>query len=124
MSEEPRDRPAPPDRGGERSDRPPGPVPRSRSGMIGRRYPRTGTEPATARSALGVRLVLSLLFTPLFLGATLVFAGWARVSSAQDTPSRDALWSLALVCGVLFVLAAVDLCVVLRRRGRERGRSR
>lgn len=124
MTEHRHGRPGAWGRGDDAADRPSRPVPRSRSGMIGRRFPRTGTEPLTARSAVGVRLVLGLLFTPLFLAAALVFAGWALTSGAQDTPSRDALWSLALACGVLCVLAAVDLGVVLRRRRRERGRLR
>lgn len=106
------------------SDKPHGPVPRSRSGMVGRHWPRSGTEPITARSALGVRLVLSLVFTPLFLAAAAVFAGWASVTGERESPSRDSLWSLTQICLVLFLLAAVDLFVVLRRRRRERGSPR
>ncbi|WP_258053812.1 DUF6343 family protein, partial [Streptomyces sp. Ru72] len=50
------------------------PVPRSRSGFIGRRHERTGTEPVTARSALGLRLLLAICYTPLFIAATVLFA--------------------------------------------------
>ncbi|WP_341845868.1 hypothetical protein [Streptomyces incarnatus] len=42
------------------------PDPRSRSGAFGHRLPRTGTEPATARSAPRLRRLLSAVFLPLF----------------------------------------------------------
>lgn len=97
------------------------PVPRSRSGVIGRRFERTGTEPITARSALGVRLILALLFTPLFLAATAGFAVWAAGAGETDAPSRGSLLTLTVICAALALFAATDLFVVLRRRRRERG---
>ncbi|MEU2284599.1 DUF6343 family protein [Streptomyces sp. NPDC013178] len=96
------------------------PVPPSRSGFIGRRYERTGTEPVTARSALGLRLLLSVCFTPLFVGATVLFAVWSTRSDAGSTPTASQLAGLAAACGALAVFSAVNLAVVLRRRRRER----
>ncbi|MGW0080967.1 DUF6343 family protein [Streptomyces sp. NPDC003393] len=98
------------------------PVPRARSGMIGRRFPRTGTEPATAQSPLGLRLLLSTVFVPPFCAAAAFFALWAADWSPGDSPGRGPLAVLAAVCAVLAVAAAVDLTVVLRRMRRERGR--
>ncbi len=97
------------------------PVPRARSGMIGRRFPRTGTEPATAQSPLGLRLLLSSVFVPLFCAAAAFFGLWAADWSPGDSPGRGALVALAAVCAALAVLAAVDLAVVVRRMRRERG---
>ncbi|MEW2630831.1 DUF6343 family protein [Streptomyces sp. NPDC048389] len=99
------------------------PVPRSRSGMIGRRYERTGTEPVTARSALGLRLILSCAGVVLFAALTALFAVWAAGAGPDDSPSRWELGLLAGGCGLLTVVAAVDLVVILRRRGRERPRG-
>ncbi|MBQ0826086.1 DUF6343 family protein [Streptomyces tagetis] len=97
------------------------PVPRARSGVIGRRFPRTGTEPVTAQSPLGLRLLLSAVFLPLFVAGAAYFAVWAADSGARDTPSRGALVVFAIVCAALALLAAADLMVVLRRLRRERG---
>ncbi|MFH9226163.1 DUF6343 family protein [Streptomyces lydicus] len=96
------------------------PVRRSRSGILGRRYERTGTEPVTGRSALGMRLWLSVCFMPLFVAATVLFAVWASRSDTGSTPTPSQLGGLAAVCAALAVIAAVDLAVVLRRRKKER----
>ncbi|MFP1624703.1 DUF6343 family protein [Streptomyces sp. 5K101] len=96
------------------------PAPRSRSGFIGRRWERTGTEPVTARSALGLRLLLSACFMPLFVAAAVLFAIWSTRSKPGSTPTSSELALLAGLCAVLAVLAAVDLTVILRRRRRER----
>ncbi|WP_235192870.1 DUF6343 family protein [Streptomyces viridochromogenes] len=102
-----------------------GPVQRGGSGMIGRRFPRTGTEPITAQSPLGLRLLLSGLFLPLFGGAAVLFGVWAASSGPDDSPGRGVLVPLVVVCAALALLAAVDLVVVARRLRRERGdRSR
>ncbi|WP_406430205.1 DUF6343 family protein [Streptomyces sp. NBC_00631] len=96
------------------------PVRRSRSSVIGRRYQRTGTEPVTARSALGMRLWLSVCFMPLFVAAAVLFAVWATRSDTGSTPTPSQLAGLAALCAALAVFAAVDLAVVLRRRKTER----
>lgn len=88
--------------------------------MVGRRWERTGTEPLTARSALRLRLILSLIFIPLFLAGTALFWYWMVASGPRDAPSSDSLRVLTIVCAVLSVLALLDLVVVLLRRRRER----
>ncbi|MFG2194092.1 DUF6343 family protein [Streptomyces sp. NPDC048639] len=90
--------------------------------MHGRRHPRTGTEPAMARSALGLRKLLSVIYTPLFLAGAVLFAIWAGKSDAGSTPSSGALGAIAIVCAVLSLLALTDLMVVKHRLRRERGR--
>ncbi|NJQ02636.1 hypothetical protein HCK00_19340 [Streptomyces sp. PLAI1-29] len=82
---------------------------------------RTGTEPVTARSALGLRLVLAAVYTPLFVLGAVVFSLWAASAGPGSVPSGDGLAVVAGVCAALAVLAAVDLVVVVRRRRRERG---
>ncbi|MFF6879985.1 DUF6343 family protein [Streptomyces sp. NPDC012474] len=97
------------------------PVPRARSGMVGRRWPRTGTEPRTAQSPLGLRLLLSAVFLPLFLAAASFFGVWAARSGPGDSPDRVLLVALAAACAALALTAVVDLWVVVRRLRRERG---
>ncbi|MBD0417952.1 hypothetical protein H0H10_01985 [Streptomyces sp. TRM S81-3] len=97
------------------------PVPRERSGAIGRRYPRTGTEPATAQSPLRLRLLLSAVFLPLFAAGAAFFGVWAADTGPGDSPGRDTLVALAAVCAALALLAAADLIAVRRRLRRERG---
>ncbi|QBJ89364.1 hypothetical protein D0Z67_02920 [Streptomyces seoulensis] len=94
-------------------------VPRARSGTAGRRE-RTGTEPVTARSALKLRLVLSVAGLPVFVLGTVVFAVWAGAVGRQDVPDPTQLTVLAVICGVLALFAAADLVVVLLRLARER----
>ncbi|MEV5384571.1 DUF6343 family protein [Streptomyces sp. NPDC052721] len=100
------------------------PVSRPHSGGIGRRSPRTGTEPATARSALRLRLLLSAVFLPLFAAATAGFAVWAAHEGPGDSPGTGPLTILAAVCGLLALAAALDLVVVSGRGRRERGAGR
>jgi hypothetical protein len=95
------------------------PMSRSRSGVIGRRFPRTGTEPATARSPLRLRLLLSRVFLPLFAVAGVLFGLWAGGSGPGDTPGRGVLVTVAALCGVLALVAALDVLVVARRLRRE-----
>ncbi|MBO1414683.1 DUF6343 family protein [Streptomyces sp. FH025] len=80
---------------------------------------RSGTEPATARSDLKLRYLLSLTFTPLFALATAGFAVWAAFSPADGAPSRGTLTGFAVALGLLTLFAAVDLVVVIRRRRTE-----
>ncbi|MEU8352696.1 DUF6343 family protein [Streptomyces sp. NPDC048845] len=130
---DPRDRPAddrfgsdrPAD--GSRHDRPAdgeepgGPVPRSRSGVVGRRWERTGDEPVTARSALGLRLLLAVVYTPVFVAGAALFAVWSASADPAGAPSAGSLAVVAALCAALALLSALDLAVVLRRRRRERG---
>ncbi|KOX01940.1 MULTISPECIES: DUF6343 family protein [unclassified Streptomyces] len=99
-------------------------APVSRPGALRRRFPRTGTEPATARSALRLRLLLSAVFLPLFAAATAGFAVWAAHQGPGDSPGTGPLTALAAVCGLLALAAALDLAVVARRSRRERGEAR
>lgn len=86
------------------------------------RPPRAGTEPVSARSDLPLRLRLSAIFVPVFALITVGFAVWWANSGADDSPSSEELRVLALGCGALTVLAAIDLAVVRRRlRRRDQG---
>ncbi|MGW4894686.1 DUF6343 family protein [Kitasatospora sp. NPDC004240] len=80
---------------------------------------RSGTEPATARSDLKLRYLLSLTFTPLFAIATAVFAVWAARAPDDGAPSSGTLTGFAVACGLLTLFAVVDLIVVIRRRQTE-----
>ncbi|MBL3666637.1 hypothetical protein JL475_11665 [Streptomyces sp. M2CJ-2] len=95
-------------------------APRTRSGAIGRRRPRTGTEPVTARSPLRLRLLLAGAFLPLFTAAAVFFGLWAAESGPGDGPGRGELVVITVACGALALSAAVDLWVVIRRLRRER----
>ncbi|MEE1927029.1 DUF6343 family protein [Streptomyces sp. TRM 70351] len=92
-----------------------------REGLLGRIRPSTGTEPVTARSPLRLRLLLALLFTPLFIAGAVLFWAWASTSGPQDAPTAGSLRTLAWISTVLAVLALVDLVIVQRRirRGRR-----
>ncbi|WGD40048.1 DUF6343 family protein [Streptomyces cathayae] len=82
---------------------------------------RTGSEPTTARSPLGLRMALSAVFLPLFAAATAGLAVWAAHQGPGDSPSRGPLTVLAVICGVLTSAAAADLMAVrTRRRQHER----
>nr|WP_086730463.1 DUF6343 family protein [Streptomyces carpinensis] len=94
---------------------------RASSGAIGRRVPRTGTEPATAQSPLGLRLLLAAIFLPVFCGAAAFFGLWAANWSTGSSPGRGVIITLGAVCVVLAAMTAVDLTVVVRRLRRERG---
>jgi len=89
----------------------PPPSPRSRSKR------RPGGEPATARSALGLRLILSGIALPVFVIACGLFAVGAASSDEHRT-----LWIvLAVICAATALFAWADLLVVLRRRRTGRG---
>ncbi|WP_129305801.1 DUF6343 family protein [Streptomyces sp. L2] len=90
----------------------------------GHRRARSGTEPVVARSALGLRMALSGFFFPLFAAASAGFGVWASGSTPEDHPSDDSLWWVCGICGVLALVAAVDLVVLARRRKREKTRPR
>lgn len=96
-----------------------GPDP-DREGLLGRILPRTGTEPLTARSALRLRLILSVVFTPLFIAGAVLFWVWSGRATPDDVPSADSLRTLAWLSTALAVFAVVDLAVVLWRISRAR----
>ncbi|WP_432132413.1 DUF6343 family protein [Streptomyces tendae] len=79
------------------------------------------SEPLHAHSALRLRLLLSVLFVPLFLAGTVFFGVWAADTGSGDSPGRGMLVVIAVVCGALALLAAADLLVVIRRLRSERG---
>ncbi|MER5476922.1 DUF6343 family protein [Streptomyces sp. NPDC002734] len=87
----------------------------------GRRRRRSGTEPVTARSALGLRLLLSAVFLPVFVALTVFFALWAADAGPGENPDRGTLVAFTAVCALVALLAAADLLVVLRRRRGARG---
>lgn len=95
------------------------PTPQARSGVTSRHPVRTGTEPVTARSALGLRVVLSAVFLPIFTAATAGFAVWAAHQGPGDNPGNGPLTVLAVACGVLALAAVADLLVVTARRRRS-----
>jgi len=87
-----------------------------RSNESGRR---SGAEPVTALSALGLRAVLSW-------GAGIVFAVLAGLLLvlAPSGSGRSAFVLAAVFCLAIVVVAAIDLVVIQRRRSRrERGSS-
>lgn len=81
--------------------------------MDGRRGERSGSEPVTARSALGARAALSGVVLPLALAAGVVFAVLA-------VRTGEAVWWVeAAIAAAVAPVAAADL-LVLRRRMRDR----
>ncbi|WP_405783399.1 DUF6343 family protein [Streptomyces sp. NBC_00859] len=95
-----------------------GPAPRAHSGIPGRG--RTGTEPLTARSALGARLLLSAVALPLFAAGAALLALWAVSARSPGAPGTAVLVVLAAVCGVLTAVSAIDIAVIRRRRAERR----
>jgi hypothetical protein len=69
---------------------------------------------------MGVRLILAVLFTPLFLAGTALFWFWMTQTGPGDVPGVDSLRSLTAICAGLSLFALTDLIVVLRRRRKRR----
>jgi hypothetical protein len=85
---------------------------------MGDRRRRAGTEPVDARSPLGLRIVLSALFAPLFTAAAVGFA--VAVSRADE--DRAVLYAvLSAMCAVLAAVALADVVVLSRRRRGRQG---
>ena len=82
---------------------------------------RNGSEPVTARSPLRLRLLLSAIFTPVFLAGAGLLWFWTVQSGPDSVPTEGSLRVLALACTVIAALALVDLLVVATRirRGTE-----
>lgn len=78
----------------------------------------TGTEPTTARSALGLRAVLAVLALVAGSVGAVAFALAAR--RADGTATGE--WVAAGICVLVALTAVVDLAV-LRTRTRNRQRS-
>ncbi|MFD0069280.1 DUF6343 family protein [Streptomyces sp. NPDC059944] len=79
----------------------------------------TGTEPATARSALGLRLLLSVFFLPVFAIGCGGFSFWAAQQQVNESPSTALLIVISVICGILALVTVVDLAVIARRRRRS-----
>lgn len=75
---------------------------------------RAGTEPATARSPVRIRRILSLIALVLAVAAVVFF-----VSRAMSTGAELWIWEAAIAAAVA-VIAAVDLLVLRHRRSRRR----
>ncbi|MEV4562944.1 DUF6343 family protein [Nonomuraea sp. NPDC049419] len=71
---------------------------------------REGTEPVTARSALGVRRVLSIIALVLGVVAAVFFA-----VQAMRTGEQVWVWEAAIAAAVA-VVAAIDLLIIRHRR--------
>jgi Family of unknown function (DUF6343) len=78
-----------------------------------RRRERSGTEPATARTALDLRILLSAIFAPLFAAA-----GTAAAVAAVFGGNRAFYTVLAAIFAVLALVALIDLTVLANRRRR------
>ncbi|WP_328315910.1 hypothetical protein [Streptomyces sp. NBC_00388] len=97
-----------------------GPVPHPHSVFPGHRRTRTGTEPLTAHSALGARLVLSAVALPLFAAGAALLALWAVSTGPAGSPDTAVLVVLAGVCALFTAVSAVDIAVIRRRRAERR----
>ncbi|MGP3968854.1 DUF6343 family protein [Streptomyces sp. 6N223] len=84
------------------------------------RLRRTGTEPVTAFSDLRLRMLLSVIFTPVFVVATVLLCVWWLNAEPDDPVGRGPLGAAALICAAASVVAVIDL-VVVRRRLRDAG---
>jgi membrane protein implicated in regulation of membrane protease activity len=78
-----------------------------------RRRERTGTEPSTARTDLGLRILLSAIFAP-------VFAAAATASAVAAVFGGDTAFYtiLAVIFAALAMVALADLTVLANRRRR------
>ncbi|WP_257579365.1 hypothetical protein [Streptomyces sp. JJ38] len=93
-----------------------------REGLLSHVSPRSGTEPVRARSAVRLRLLLGLLFTPLFIAGAVLFWAWAAASGPHDVPTDGSLRVIAVLFTALAVFSLLDLLVVQRRLLRARHR--
>ncbi|WP_405945130.1 hypothetical protein [Streptomyces sp. NBC_00932] len=97
-----------------------GRAPHSHSVFSGPRWARTGTEPLTAYSALGARLVLSAIALPLFAAGAALLALWAASARPAGSPGTAVLVALAAVCALFTAVSAIDIAVIRRRRAERR----
>ncbi|OEU92247.1 hypothetical protein DB35_07555 [Streptomyces abyssalis] len=69
---------------------------------------------------MGVRLILAVIFTPLFLAGTALLGFWLTQTGPGDVPDTESLRSLTAICAGLSLFALTDLVILLRRRRRRR----
>ena len=84
-----------------------------------RRRPRTGSEPVTARTAIGARTGLAMFGVIACAGAAVVLGTLAMDRQGTD---RAVLTVLALLAVLGMVGGVVDLLVLSRRRRQSGGR--
>jgi hypothetical protein len=70
----------------------------------------------TARSAVGLRLLLAVCYAPVFMAAAALLALWSVLSGPHGTPSDLLLAVLSGVCAMLAATALTDAAVLARRR--------
>ncbi|WUH89437.1 hypothetical protein OG900_04245 [Streptomyces sp. NBC_00433] len=73
---------------------------------------RSGTEPTKARTASKLRLRLCMIYAPVFLIGSGLFAWWASDTGADD---RAVLEILSAICALFFVIAVANAAILLRR---------
>lgn len=76
---------------------------------------RSGREPLNARSDLRLRLVLNLVFVPVFAAGTALLWYWTTQAGPDTAPSDGSLRLLAVICAGLTLFALADLLIVVRR---------
>jgi hypothetical protein len=86
------------------------------------RTDRSGTEPVNARSAQGLRLLLSVCYAPVFLAAAALLALWSVLTEPGSTPSGLVLAVLSGVCAALAAVAVTDAAMLVHRRRMTRAR--
>ncbi|MEY9845004.1 hypothetical protein [Streptacidiphilus sp. MAP5-3] len=85
-----------------------------------RRRARSGSEPSTALSDLPARRLLAAIFGPLYLLAAGFFAFVSVNAKPGDVSGRNTFLGFAAVCGLLALIAFVDLLVIRARIAEER----
>ncbi|GAB2608994.1 hypothetical protein GCM10027168_47490 [Streptomyces capparidis] len=82
------------------------------------RRSRSGTEPVNARSAVGLRMLLSAVYAPLFA----VGAAGFSLAAGDAPPGRFTRYAvLAALCAALTAAALADLAVLTHRRRHPHG---
>lgn len=64
--------------------------------------------------------MLSVTALPVFAAGAAGFSLWA-VSAPAGSPGPGFLVTLAVICGVLAIVAAIDIVVIRRRRSEGQG---
>ncbi|WP_267244843.1 hypothetical protein [Streptomyces sp. PR69] len=86
--------------------------------MFGRGRSRARAEPVTAQRPLRVRMLLTMVYIPLFAAGAVLFAVWALWSDAGDSPSPGILMALSFICALLALLALGEAVAIQHRRER------